>query len=81
MYFVKYLLILSCLKRPKYIGYYIEEKKDLHAGKRGCRILGFKPRRFLTVYYSRRVASIRLVLRATLYIYVVDHLTYMYVSY
>ena len=30
------------------------------------------------MYYSRRVAALRLVLRATLYIYVVDHLPYMY---
>ena len=43
-----------------------------------CRIHGFKPRRVLTVYYSLRVAALRLVLRATLSIYVVDYLTYMY---
>ena len=39
-----------------------------------CRILGFKPRRLSTVYYSRRVAALRLVLRATLYIYIVNHI-------
>ena len=33
-YFVKYLLILSCLKRPKYIGFNIENTKNLHAGKK-----------------------------------------------
>ena len=30
------------------------------------------------MYYSRRVAALQLVLRATLYIYVVNHLPYMY---
>ena len=42
-----------------------------------CRILGFKPSRVSTVYYSRWVAA-RLVLRKTLYIYGVNHLSYMY---
>ena len=30
------------------------------------------------MYFSRRVASLRLVLLATLYIYVVNHIPYMY---
>ena len=46
--------------------------------KYGCRILGFKPRRVSTEFYSCWVAALRLVLRATLYIYVVNHLPYMY---
>ena len=42
-----------------------------------CRILGLKPSRVTTVYFSRRVTAIRLVLLATLYIYV-DYHQYMY---
>ena len=63
-------IIIDWIQKPKKQNKYMFWV-ELNLNYAKCRIQGFKPRRGLTLYYPRRIAALRLVLRATLYIYII----------